>query len=62
MFPAGQPGGTPAAPNTGQLLKVNDRGTFTVIADGLNRPSSLEFRRNAAYVVTLGGEILKITN
>ena len=31
----------PALPNTGQLLRVNGDGTFTVIAGGLNQPSSL---------------------
>ena len=34
--------GFPAAPNTGALLRVNADGTFTVIADGLDRPTSLE--------------------
>ena len=41
-------------------MKVNRHGTFTVIADGLNQPTSLEFIQNTAYVVTLGGEIWKI--
>ena len=40
-------------------MKVNRHGTFTVIADGLDRPTSLEFIRNTAYVVTLSGEIWK---
>ena len=52
--------GSPALPNTGALVKVNRHGTFTVITDGLNQPTSLEFIRNTAYVVTLGGEIWKI--
>jgi sugar lactone lactonase YvrE len=50
----------PALPSTGALVKVNKDGTFTVIADGLDRPTSLEFIRNTAYVVTLAGEVLKI--
>ena len=54
--------GTPAQPNTGSLVKVNPNGTFTVITDGLNQPTSLEFIGNDAYVVTLGGEIWKIDN
>ena len=62
IFPVGQAGGSPAAENTGQLLKVNGGGTFTVVVDGLNRPSSVEFLRNTAYVVTLTGEILEIAN
>ena len=47
-------------PNTGALVKVNRHGTFTVVVDGLNQPTSLEFIGSTAYVVTLGGEILKI--
>jgi hypothetical protein len=34
--------------------------TFTVLVDGLDRPTSLEFIGNTAYVVTLTGEIWKI--
>ena len=56
----GGPAGSPAQPNTGSLVKVNGNGTFTVVADGLDRPTSLEFIRNTAYVVTLGGEIWKL--
>jgi len=55
----GGPPSSPAAPNTGSLVKVNGNGTFTVLADGLDRPTSLEFIGNTAYVVTLTGEILK---
>jgi hypothetical protein len=59
-FPVGDPEGSPARPNTGALLKVNADGTFTVITDGLDRPTSLEFIGNTAYVVTLTGEIWTI--
>ena len=52
--------GTPADPDSGSLVKVNSDGTFTVIADRLNLPTSMEFIGNTAYVVTLGGEIWKI--
>jgi hypothetical protein len=38
-------------------VKVNGNGTFTVVADGLDRPTSLEVIGNTAYVVTLTGEI-----
>jgi hypothetical protein len=60
IFPVGSPPATPALPNTGALVKVNGDGTFTVIMDGLDRPTSLEFIGNSAYVVTLTGEIWKI--
>ena len=57
---SGDPAGSPALPNTGALVKVNRGGTFTVVTDHLNQPTSLEFIKNTAYVVTLGGEIWKI--
>jgi sugar lactone lactonase YvrE len=52
--------GSPALPNTGALVAVNKDGTFTVITDGLDRPTSLEFIGDTAYVVSLAGEIWKI--
>ena len=57
---SGGPEGSPALPNTGALVKVNRDGTLTVVIDGLNQPTSLEFIKNTAYVVTLSGEIWKI--
>jgi hypothetical protein len=59
VFPGGLPA-SPASPNTGALVRVNRDGTFTVIVDELNLPTSVEFIGNTAYVVTLGGEIWKI--
>jgi sugar lactone lactonase YvrE len=59
VFGGGAPG-SPAQPNTGSLVKVNRDGTFTVVADGLDRPTSLEFIRNTAYIVTLSGEIWRV--
>jgi len=56
----GGPPGSPAQPNTGSLVKVNGNGTFSVVVDGLDRPTSVEFIRNTAYVVTLSGEIWKV--
>src|SRR4051794_38077457 len=56
----GGPAGSPAMPNTGQLLQVNHDGTFTVIAHALNRPVSLQIIKDTAYITTLGGEIWKI--
>jgi len=57
----GGPPGSPAQPNTGSLLRANANGTFTVVAVGLNQPTSLEFIGNTAYVVTLTEGIWKIT-
>ena len=60
IFPVGSPPATPALHDTGSLVKVNGDGTFTVITDSLDQPTSLEFIGNTAYVVTLTGEIWKI--
>jgi sugar lactone lactonase YvrE len=60
VFPVGNPEGSPAAPHTGALMQVNRDGSMTVIKDGLDQPTSLEFIGTAAYVVTLGGQIWKI--
>lgn len=59
-WPLGNPEGSPASPNTGALMQANRDGTFSVVTGGLNQPTSFEFIRNTAYVVTLGGEVWKI--
>ena len=58
----GGPPGAPAAPNTGSLVQVNANGTFSGVGDILDRPTSVEFIQNTAYVITLTGEIWKIEN
>jgi hypothetical protein len=60
VFPPGSPEGSPAEPNTGALVKANRDGTFSVVTDRLNQPTSLELIGKTAYVVTLGGEIWKV--
>jgi hypothetical protein len=54
--------GTPADPNTGSLVEVNGDGTFTTLVEGLDRPTSLEFIGNTAYVVGYAGAVWKIDN
>ena len=49
---SGGPAGSPALPNTGALVEVNRHGTFTVVTDRLNQPTSLEFDHFAAMTVT----------
>jgi hypothetical protein len=50
-------------PDTGALVKIDRGGTFSTVVDGLDRPTSLEFIRKTAYVVTrAAGEVLKIAN
>jgi hypothetical protein len=60
IFPAGNPAGSPALPNTGALVQVNDAGGLDEVVGGLNLPTSLEFIGDTAYVVTLAGDILRI--
>lgn len=57
VWPLGGPEGSPAAPDTGQLVKVGHHGTLDVVADGLDQPVSFQLIRDKAYVVTLGGEV-----
>ena len=59
---AGGADGDAAEPNTGSLLRVNSDGTFTTIVDELDRPTSLEFIQNTAYIVTLTGQIWTVNN
>ena len=59
---AGATAGDVALPDTGMLVKVNEDGTFTTITAGLDRPTSLEFAKNTAYIVTLTGKIWTIDN
>jgi hypothetical protein len=59
-FTPGHDPGSPADPDTGQLLQVDGEGGFTVVADGLDRPTSLEVIGDTAFVVTLDGEIWKV--
>jgi hypothetical protein len=58
-FEAGQPAGAPALPDTGEL-RVADDGELRLLVEGLDQPSSLTFIEQAAYVITLGGEVWKI--
>jgi len=53
--------GSPALPMTGSLVRLDGRGKFAVVAEPLNLPTSLEIVRKDAYVVTLAGEVWKLT-
>jgi hypothetical protein len=54
--------GSPALPNTGALVRVNDHGSFTTVVGGLDRPISLQIIGNTAYIVTLTGKVWTIDN
>jgi len=53
---------SPARPNSGKLLQVNEDGSFTVIVDRLDVPTSLDFVGDTAFVVTLDGAVWRIEN
>jgi hypothetical protein len=57
----GAPDGAPAQPNTGALVEVNANGTLSPIVTNIDRPTSLELMGTTAFVVTLTGEIWRIS-
>jgi hypothetical protein len=52
--------GSPAAPNTGEIVAVGADGTFETVVSGLDRPTSLELVGHVGFVVTVTGTILRI--
>jgi hypothetical protein len=54
--------GAPPSPNTGRLVRVEKDGSFTSVVEGLDRPTSLEFIGNTAFVITLTGKVIRIDN
>jgi len=60
--PGEVPAGSPALPDSGELLRVGSDGTLTVVADGLDLPTSLDFARDTAYVTTMNGEIYRVSD
>ena len=52
--------GSPALPDSGELLLVEGDGTFSPVAEDLDRPTSVDFSHDTAYVVTLNGEVWKL--
>ena len=58
--PGDVPAGSPALPDSGELLRVNADGTLSVVVDGLNLPTSLDVARDTAFVTTVTGEVYRI--
>lgn len=54
--------GSPALPDSGELLRVNRNGTLTVVVDKLDLPTSVDFVRDTALVVTHNGEVWKVSD
>jgi hypothetical protein len=60
--PGDVPPATPAEPDSGRLLLIRRNGSFAVLVDKLDLPTSLDFVGHTAFVTTLNGEIWRITN
>ncbi len=60
--------GSPASPNTGRLVIVKHDGSLKPVTDGrghelvLDRPTSMEFVGNTAYIISVVGNVYKVTN
>jgi hypothetical protein len=52
--------GKPASPDSGRLLRVKNDGGFASVVVGLDRPTSLDFIGDTAFVVTLTGKVIRI--
>ena len=59
-FPPDGEAGAPAYPDTGSLVEVTSHGSFRSLAEGLDRPTSVEIQDGAAYVVGLAGEVVAV--
>lgn len=60
--------GSPASPNTGRLVTARHNGTLSPVVDRrghelvLDRPTSMEFVKDTAYIVSVVGDVYKIDN
>ena len=60
--------GSPALPNTGRLAIVKRDGSLQPVVDRqgqelvLDRPTSMEFVGNTAYVLSVDGNVYKVAN
>jgi hypothetical protein len=54
--------GLPASADSGAIVQIGDDGHFTTIVEGLDQPTSFEFIGNTAFVVTLSGKIMEVSN
>ncbi|HEX8508368.1 MAG TPA: hypothetical protein VF635_02560, partial [Propionibacteriaceae bacterium] len=53
--------GFPAAPNTGHLMLADRSGRFRSLVAGLDRPTTFELINETAFVVTITGRVLRIS-
>lgn len=57
---SGGPPGAPALSDSGALVVLDGNGGFTTIEDQLNLPTSMVVIRNAAYIVSLDGNVYRV--
>lgn len=50
----------PALPDSGELLRAERDGSLSVVVEGLDRPTSVDFIGDTAFVVNLDGEVWRI--
>ena len=62
LDPVPQNAGQPASADTGALVKVDKDGGLTPVVGGLDRPTSVDFIGNTAFVVTYTGTVIRIDN
>jgi hypothetical protein len=43
-------------------VRVTNDGSFASVVEGLDRPTSLDFIGNTAFVITLTGKVIRIDN
>ena len=43
-------------------MRVTRDGSFATVVDGLDRPTSVDFIGDTAFVVSLAGKVLRIDN
>ena len=61
-FTPGTPDGSPANPDTGELLSIDANGGVSPIVEGLDRPTSLEILGDTAFVIGVAGTVVRIDN
>lgn len=59
---AGGGAGAPALPAAGALVALDGNGGFTSIEEEINLPTSMVIIRNAAYIVSLDGNVYRVPN
>lgn len=60
LAPTPENEGAPASANTGRLVRITRAGGYETVVDGLDRPTSVDFVGDTAYVVSLSGAVTEV--